>query len=141
VLSLNVSKTELAGAATKIAEILKDEVWFNIAINGEMGAGKTTFSGFLLHALGVPSSQPVTSPTFTYLNEYKTSDGHLLAHLDMYRAVSPMTLEDLGASDQRLFWGILVEWPDSLVEPVPTHQLDIGFTDKSEVRSIRFTKC
>ena len=133
----NVSLAELPEVAKQIARTLSDEEWFNLSLEGEMGAGKTTLSGHILHALGVSADQPVTSPTFTYLNEYETKSGKLLAHLDMYRAEVDMSLEDLGASDTRTFWGILVEWPSRLIEPEPTHILTIAFEKDSTRRSIK----
>lgn len=139
-LSFNkVSLQDLPHVALQIADHLRSYSWFNVSLHGEMGVGKTTFSGHLLHALGVPSAQPVTSPTFTYLNEYMTASGKLLAHLDMYRAEVGMSLEDLGASDQRNFWGILVEWPEHLIEPAPTHTLRLEFAKGSEDRRIEFS--
>ena len=53
-----------------------------VTLNGDLGAGKTTFTQFLAQALGI--NQPVTSPTFTLMNQYL--DGRIkLYHFDMYR--------------------------------------------------------
>ena len=54
------------------------------AFNGQMGAGKTTFIKALCEALGV--SEPVTSPTFAIVNEYRSDEtGELIYHFDFYR--------------------------------------------------------
>ncbi len=67
-----------------------------ILLNGELGAGKTTFTKGLAAALGVKAE--VTSPTFNILNVYE--DGRLkLNHLDMYRVDSADELEELGISE------------------------------------------
>lgn len=67
-----------------------------ILLEGDLGAGKTTFTKGLAKALGVKDE--VTSPTFTILNVYE--DGRLkLNHLDMYRVESADELEELGIED------------------------------------------
>lgn len=67
-----------------------------ILLEGDLGAGKTTFTKGLAKALGV--NEEVTSPTFTILNVYE--DGRLkLNHLDMYRVESADELAELGIED------------------------------------------
>lgn len=67
-----------------------------ILLEGDLGAGKTTFTKGLAKALGV--KEEVTSPTFTILNVYE--DGRLkLNHLDMYRVESADELAELGIED------------------------------------------
>ncbi len=80
--------------AAKIADILDGgEI---ILLDGELGAGKTTFTKGLAKALGV--TEEVTSPTFTILNVYES--GRLrLNHLDMYRVESADELAELGIED------------------------------------------
>lgn len=80
--------------AVKVAETLQGgEV---ILLNGDLGAGKTTFTKGLAKALGIEDE--VTSPTFTILNVYE--DGRLkLNHLDMYRVESADELAELGIED------------------------------------------
>ncbi len=64
-----------------------------ILLNGDLGAGKTTFTKGLALALGV--MEEVTSPTFTIMNVY-TSGRVKLNHLDMYRVESSDELYELG---------------------------------------------
>lgn len=91
--------------ARKIAERLKGgEV---ILLNGNLGAGKTTFTKGLAKALGI--DEVVTSPTFTFMKEYK---GRLsLYHFDMYRAEDEDELYELGLSDYLYADGVcVIEW-------------------------------
>ncbi|MBE7706717.1 MAG: tRNA (adenosine(37)-N6)-threonylcarbamoyltransferase complex ATPase subunit type 1 TsaE [Cyanobacteria bacterium SIG30] len=68
--------------ATLLAQCVGKDGAF-IALSGAIGVGKTTFTRFLLQALGV--EQNVTSPTFVLLNEYH-SDKHIpIYHFDLYR--------------------------------------------------------
>ena len=59
------------------------------AFYGQMGAGKTTFVGFLVRALGFPGR--VTSPTYTLIHTYPTPEGPVV-HADLYRLKDPSLL-------------------------------------------------
>ncbi|MBU1344899.1 MAG: tRNA (adenosine(37)-N6)-threonylcarbamoyltransferase complex ATPase subunit type 1 TsaE [Proteobacteria bacterium] len=82
-----------------------------IALNGELGAGKTTFVQGLAKGLGVSDKYYVTSPTFNIINEYPTRL-FTLCHLDLYRLGSFDELEYIGfddlVDDTHI---IVVEWP------------------------------
>lgn len=74
----NLKQTEkLAKAFAKL--LLGGEL---ILLNGDLGAGKTTFTKFVLKYLGVKDN--ITSPTFTLMHEYKTKKFNIY-HFDMYR--------------------------------------------------------
>lgn len=79
-----------------------------ILLEGDLGAGKTTFTKGLAKALGIEDE--VTSPTFTILNIYE--DGRLqLNHLDMYRIESEDELYELGIEETTFNNGItVIEW-------------------------------
>jgi len=97
---------ETYSIAEKIEETLEGgEI---ILLEGDLGAGKTTFTKGLAKALGV--NEEVTSPTFTILNVYDS--GRLrLNHLDMYRIESEDELFELGIEDDVLNDGItVIEW-------------------------------
>ncbi len=85
-----------------MARTLKgDEV---ICLEGELGAGKTTFVKGLAQALGIEEGYQVRSPTFTLANVYPTSRGNLI-HIDLYR-VRDLELEEfLGEGIVAVEWG------------------------------------
>ena len=79
-----------------------------ILFNGDLGAGKTTFTQFCFKCLGV--KEPVTSPTFTIVREYKTKKFDLY-HFDMYRVSDEEELYELGLNDYLFMNGVcVIEW-------------------------------
>ena len=81
---------------------------WTILLQGELGAGKSTFARALLHALG--HSGTVPSPTYTLVEPYVLSK-YSAYHIDLYRISSEEDIEYLGWSD--LQDGLkLVEWPE-----------------------------
>ena len=109
-----------------------------ILLDGDLGAGKTTFTKGLAKRLGIPNN--VKSPTFTLIREYR--QGRLpLYHMDVYR------LEDGGAEDLGLdeyFDGdgvSVVEWSQFIADLLPTTYLRIAIsrdTDADDQRVITF---
>ena len=85
-----------------------------IAYRGDLGAGKTAFTRGLARGLGI--TDPVTSPTYTIVNEY-TSGRLPLFHFDMYRLHSADDLFDIGWDDYLERQGICaVEWSENVAE-------------------------
>ena len=104
--------------AYKLADLL--EAQDTITLEGDLGAGKTTFTKALAKGLGI--TRTVNSPTFTILKQY---EGRLpLNHLDVYR---------LGESDEDLGWDELfygesvtvVEWAHLIAQDLPKDRLGI----------------
>ena len=85
-----------------------------LAYEGDLGAGKTAFTRGLARGLG--ANEPVTSPTYTIVNEYLS--GKLpLFHFDMYRLRSADDLFDIGWEDYLDRNGICaVEWSENVAE-------------------------
>ena len=101
-------ETERVGAA--LGKILKPGTV--LAYRGDLGAGKTAFTRGLARGLGY--AEPVTSPTYTIVNEYL--GGRLpLFHFDMYRLASSDDLWDIGWEDYLDRNGICaVEWSENV---------------------------
>ena len=85
-----------------------------IAYRGDLGAGKTAFTRGLARGLGY--TEPVTSPTYTIVNEYL--GGRLpLFHFDMYRLASSDDLWDIGWEDYLDRGGVCaVEWSENVAD-------------------------
>ena len=112
----SAAETEQLGA--RLAErLLPGDV---IAFRGDLGADKTAFTRGLARGLGI--TEPVTSPTYTIVNEYL--EGRLpLFHFDMYRLHDADALFDLGWEDYLARDGVCaVEWSenvfDALEDPI-----------------------
>ncbi len=103
------SPEETKALAQEIAQGLEPgEV---ILLEGDLGAGKTTFIQGLAEGLGVPEDYYVSSPTFALINEYP---GRItLFHVDLYR-LEPKEVEDLGLEDLLDQGVIAIEWAERL---------------------------
>ena len=101
-------ETEAVGAA--LGKILQPGTI--LAYRGDLGAGKTAFTRGLARGLGY--CEPVTSPTYTIVNEYL--GGRLpLFHFDMYRLASSDDLWDIGWEDYLDRGGVCaVEWSENV---------------------------
>ncbi len=91
-----------------------------ICLAGELGSGKTTLVQGLAQGWG--SLDPVSSPTFVLVNEYRRPGGQVLHHLDAYRLRNAWEAEDL---DMDLFESgpLVVEWPDKVASILPAERL------------------
>ena len=107
-----------------------------VALQGELGAGKTTFVQGIARALGI--TRPVTSPTFTLVAEYP-GERLRLVHLDLYRLRSPDDLLVIGFQEY-LESGALVaiEWPDRAGDLLPTQAIwvTLTLTARADTRTI-----
>lgn len=106
-----------------------------LALEGDLGAGKTTFTQGFARALGVEGQ--VNSPTFTLIKEY---EGRLpVYHMDLYRLDGPEEAWELGLEEYFDGDGVcIVEWPDRLGDTLPEDVIHLHFQIVSaEERRIR----
>ncbi len=100
-----------------------------IALHGDLGSGKTCFVQGLALALGV--EVPVTSPTFTVINEYPGAKP--LYHIDLYRLHDPDEVLALGFEDYLESEGITaIEWPDRAGDLLPPGTVHVRLTALEE---------
>ena len=90
-----------------------------VLLEGEMGAGKTTFVRAIADALGV--ADHVSSPTYGLVHEYRTAAGTSLYHFDLYRLRTAQEALDLGIFDYLDAPNALslLEWPERLGTLLP----------------------
>ena len=93
------------------------------ALNGDLGVGKTVFTQGLAAGLGI--DEPVTSPTFTILQNY--DGGRLpLFHFDVYRIGDIEEMDEIGYDDCFFGGGVsLVEWAEIVEEILPENTVYI----------------
>ena len=107
-----------------------------IHLQGDLGAGKTTFIQGFVRGLGADAA--VLSPTYTLVEEYTTEKGQV-HHLDLYRISGPDEVESLGLRDR---CGpddfVLIEWPDrgGGAVPTPAWTVSLEYLDAGRSASI-----
>ena len=111
-----------------------------VALEGELGAGKTIFVRGLASGLNINPNQ-VSSPTFVLRQEYESTDplNPTLVHIDAYRLSGPEELESIGwqelLKDDDVV--IAVEWPSRIATALPAQRIDVRIQhNNSTTRSI-----
>jgi len=93
-----------------------------ILLDGDLGAGKTTFAQGVARGWG--SLDPVTSPTFVLINEYRRADEARLFHFDAFRLEGPEDAVALGLQEMMEDGGpVMIEWPDRVQSMLPSQGL------------------
>ena len=92
-------------------------------LTGDLGVGKTVFTQGVAAGLGI--TEPVNSPTFTIIQEYK--DGRLpFYHFDVYRIGDLEEIEEIGYDDYFFGQGIcLIEWAELIEEILPEKRIEV----------------
>ena len=118
---------EITSKSTKETQKLAEQLAAKIkpgnvlALYGDLGSGKTTFTNFLVKALGFESR--VQSPTFVIIRRYKKDSGEIkkVFHVDLYRLTKSEELGDLGFEemfqDEEAI--TIIEWPELLEKTLP----------------------
>jgi tRNA threonylcarbamoyladenosine biosynthesis protein TsaE len=108
-----------------------------ICLQGELGAGKTTFVQGAAQGWG--SLDEVTSPTFVLVNAYNRADGSQLSHFDAYRLESLGEAEELDLDTLLANGALFVEWPERIEPILPSERLWAFLEYESEEhRTLRF---
>jgi tRNA threonylcarbamoyl adenosine modification protein YjeE len=126
--------TVVEKAAQQLAPLLRARDL--ILLQGELGAGKTTFARALLQALGIQEDVP--SPTFTLLQIYETPHFPVY-HFDFYRIKNETELEELGWEEAPANGLVIAEWPERAEGQFQHDRLVLHFTcDENNKRSLVF---
>ena len=95
-----------------------------VAVNGQMGAGKTTFIHAVCRQMGVTGH--MSSPTYSIIQQYKTANNLIINHIDVYRlkdeeeAVQAGVEEVINSGDL-----CFIEWPEKIANILPLHFMPI----------------
>jgi len=116
------SEAETRAFAARLAVALKPgDV---VALEGELGVGKSVFARALMRALGVQDAA-MPSPTFALLQTYE-GKGCRVAHMDWYRLRDAAEIDAIGVRDYFAApWIAIIEWPERAPELVPARALRV----------------
>ena len=108
-----------------------------ICLQGDLGAGKTTFVQGIAHGWG--SLDPVSSPTFIIVNVYRRADEAHLFHMDAYRLDSTPEAEELDLDAMLAQGPLIIEWPERMDGLIPPEHLWVQLEHLAEEeREMRF---
>jgi len=107
--------------------------------HGDMGSGKTTFIKVIGKLLGVQDA--MSSPTFSIVNEYQSTDGKTIFHFDFYRIKKEIEAYDIGVEeyfDSGHY--CFVEWPEKIPTLLPIKYAEVFIKiDDNTHRTIAFS--
>lgn len=104
-----------------------------VALEGEMGAGKTTLVSAICRVLG--TEDEASSPTFSIVNEYRGDKerGALIYHFDFYRIETPEEALDLGLDDYFESGALcLMEWSGNVVRFLPEETVSVRIEERPD---------
>ena len=125
-----LSPDETVAVGVRLGRCLQPGV--TVALHGNLGAGKTTLVRGV--AAGAGSRDRVTSPTFTFINEYRTPTGWTIYHVDGYRLAegdaavreaATIGLDELLAAPDAV---VVIEWAERIAGWLPSDHLSIDLT-------------
>ncbi len=109
-----------------------------VALIGELGAGKTSFTRGLAIGAGV-DAEDVASPTFALVNEYRGRVA--VAHADLYRLERERELDEIGWDDliERRDAAVVIEWADRFPRRMPDDHLRVALSYDGDARVLEAT--
>ena len=108
-----------------------------ICLQGDLGAGKTTFVQGIAQGWG--SLDSVSSPTFILVNVYRRADQSQLFHMDAYRLDSTPEAEELDLDSMLSEGALIVEWPERMAGLIPAERLWVNLEHvDDEEREMKF---
>lgn len=119
-MEITFSLNQLEEVAQKIINQNPNKI---ILFNGEMGVGKTTLIKVLAKKIGI--NDMTSSPTFSLVNEYQTTDKQIVYHFDFYRIKNEIEALDMGV-DEYFYSGnwCFIEWAEKINNLIPdTHSV------------------
>ncbi|MCW3085348.1 MAG: tsaE [Bacteroidetes bacterium] len=125
--------SDLSAAAAEFLKICSGKKIF--AFSGQMGAGKTTFIKTVCEALGV--KDPISSPTFSIVNEYVAATGEKIYHFDFYRIKSESEAYDMGYEEYLYSkaW-CFIEWPEKIDGLLPDNTVQVSISLQDDKRTL-----
>lgn len=122
--------------ASNFANLIQNnKTFYAFYLNGNLGAGKTTFVKFCLEALGWEGK--VKSPTFGLIEEYHLQSIKLI-HTDLYRLNSSDEFDYFGVDlDFQSHGAIFIEWPEKIEKFNCANEIDLRFENSKSKRVVK----
>tara|TARA_R110002124_G_scaffold270724_1_gene439383 strand:- start:191 stop:598 length:408 start_codon:yes stop_codon:yes gene_type:complete len=127
-MEITFSIDQIASVAQQVVNANPKKV---ILFYGEMGAGKTTFIKQLCKTIGV--TEATSSPTFSLVNEYQTTNNEIVYHFDFYRLKTETEALDMGVDDY-LYSGnwCFIEWAEQIPNLIPEEHSVIRISEQAD---------
>ncbi len=124
------SEKETEKFASELAKSIKPGTV--IALHGDLGAGKTVFSRGFARGLGI--TEPISSPTYTIIQEYKVDTERWFYHMDLYRIDDYVAALAFGVEEylEEPTAYVLLEWPMRIKELLPVETQHVFIEHLSE---------
>ncbi len=134
-----VAKNDFVGLADAARQMVDLAAPYKIvALDGDLGAGKTTLVKAFCEHLGIP--ELVSSPTFTIINQYPHPEGWVVYHMDMYRVEKPDDAYQLGLDEyfDSGSW-CFIEWPERILPFLPEKFVSLTIEADPSTAARKFT--